>query len=154
MLRAVRRVQRPADRRLESGLIPDYPLLTTRRTWRWIDRDLGELEGSEKPDSRPVADTDFGWLQTTPQAIGVLYVLEGATLGGSFLAKLAADQLGLGAMSGASYFSAYGRENASRWRLTREWIDATLDDTSKQDQAAGAALETFSAFQAVLEGSS
>jgi heme oxygenase len=49
-------------------------------------------------------------------ALGVLYVLEGATLGGTLIARDARQRLGITPDTGGAFFTAYGTETAARWR--------------------------------------
>ena len=55
-------------------------------------------------------------LRTLTQALGSMYVLEGATLGGRIIAKMAQQRLGLSAAHGCSYFHGYGAETDPMWR--------------------------------------
>ena len=50
------------------------------------------------------------------QAMGIMYVLEGSTLGGKFLYKHINETLGLDEENGASYFWGYGQQTGLRWK--------------------------------------
>lgn len=56
----------------------------------------------------PVTDSDGN-------ALGCLYVLEGATLGGNIIRKHLARALDLHADSGAAFYSSYGAQIGSMW---------------------------------------
>ncbi|SDO13175.1 biliverdin-producing heme oxygenase [Geodermatophilus sp. DSM 45219] len=99
---------------------------------------LGAGPGStEQPVLPAVEDTD--------QALGRLYVLEGSTLGGTFISRHLATlpTLGPGVRLGA--FSPYGTETGAMWhtyrRVTRERVSAGGD----AGRVVGAARSTFGA---------
>lgn len=99
-------------------------------------RALGRPPGDREPVLRTVGDTD--------EALGRLYVLEGSTLGGTFIDRHLA---GLPAISGLRLraFSPYGERTGAMWaayrRTTREHVAAGGD----ADRVVLAAVETFAA---------
>jgi heme oxygenase (biliverdin-IX-beta and delta-forming) len=98
---------------------------------------LGVREATAGPELPAPAGTD--------EALGRLYVLEGSTLGGTFISRHLATlpTLGPGARVGA--FSPYGTETGAMWhayrRVTRERVAAGGD----ADRLVGAAVTTFGA---------
>jgi heme oxygenase len=95
--------------------------------------------------SAPAPDPGLPAVGDTDQALGRLYVLEGSTLGGTFISRHLATlpTLGPGARVGA--FSPYGTETGAMWhayrRVTRERVAAGGD----ADRLVGAAVTTFGA---------
>jgi heme oxygenase len=93
----------------------------------------------------PAPDPGLPAVGDTDQALGRLYVLEGSTLGGTFISRHLATlpTLGPGARVGA--FSPYGTETGAMWhayrRVTRERVAAGGD----ADRLVGAAVTTFGA---------
>lgn len=88
-----------------------------------------------------------------PEALGCLYVMEGATLGGQIIRRQAAARLGVGPSSGCSFFCAYGEQVGPMWRAFR----AALDDYAtgapgSQGRVLDAAAETFARLDAWLAG--
>jgi heme oxygenase len=87
------------------------------------------------PELPPVEDTD--------QALGRLYVLEGATLGGTFIARHLATLPTLGPDVRLGAFSPYGTETGAMWhafrRVTRDRVAAGGDPV----RLVGAARATF-----------
>lgn len=53
---------------------------------------------------------------SVPFAIGIMYVVEGSTLGGRFILKNIQDALGYDETNGASYFAGYGNKTGSHWK--------------------------------------
>ncbi|HEX8325236.1 MAG TPA: biliverdin-producing heme oxygenase [Tepidisphaeraceae bacterium] len=70
-----------------------------------------------------VPDNALPW-HDAPAALGVLYVIEGSTLGGQHVAKFIRGHLPLTAEHGISYFSSYGPDVGKRWRETKALLDA------------------------------
>ncbi len=84
---------------------------------------------------------DLPRVTSASQAIGVLYVLEGATLGGRIILRHVDAALGLDAAGGAAFFSGYGDATGAMWtRFSRHVDAASAIDT---DVAIAAAIETF-----------
>jgi len=87
-------------------------------------------------------------VEDTDQALGRLYVLEGSTLGGTFISRHLATlpTLGPGVRLGA--FSPYGPETGAMWdayrRVTRERVAGGGD----ADRIVGAARDTFTVLAA------
>jgi heme oxygenase (biliverdin-IX-beta and delta-forming) len=112
-----------------------------RRRAHLFAADLSALgagtDTAEQPALPAVEDTD--------QALGRLYVLEGSTLGGTFISRHLATlpTLGPGVRLGA--FSPYGTETGAMWhayrRVTRERVAAGGD----AGRVVGAARSTFGA---------
>ena len=104
-------------------------------------RTLGaEPDPAPLPDLPPVEDTDH--------ALGRLYVLEGSTLGGTFISRHLATLPTLGPDVRLGAFSPYGTETGAMWqafrRVTRDRV-ATGGDAGR---VVGAARATFSALAA------
>ena len=97
---------------------------------------LGASPAPAEPELPPVDDTD--------DALGRLYVLEGSTLGGTFIDR---HLDGLPALSGVRLraFTPYGAETGAMWaafrRVTRERVAAGGDADAMVDSAR----ETFQA---------
>lgn len=53
---------------------------------------------------------------SVPFAMGMMYVIEGSTLGGRFIVKNIESSLDYKDQNGASYFSGYGNKTGSSWK--------------------------------------
>jgi heme oxygenase len=75
------------------------------------------------------------------QAMGTLYVLEGATLGGQIIARHLRSTLDLDVSNGAAFFAGYGERTREMW--TR--FANSVEDAAQLDLAAAirTAIETF-----------
>ena len=77
------------------------------------------------------------------QGLGLLYVLQGSTLGGQVIVARLQRQLGLSPPSGCTYFYGHGSHTRARWLALCSILEANLVEPHQQAQAADAALGTF-----------
>jgi len=92
-----------------SNLIDD---LEQRRKKHLIENDLLFLNSS-KTNTEKVFQTEG----ISPAfALGILYVVEGSTLGGRFILKNVSKVLQLSEEKGVSYFNGYGEKTGSFWK--------------------------------------
>jgi heme oxygenase len=128
---------------LETRLLtlPASVFSSTRAKHRLLEEDLNFLVSTprtEKPFCARLPE-----IVDAASALGVCYVLEGATLGGQIIAKHLKLSLGLQEQAGLRFFYGYGAETGKRWRefktQTRE-IVRTPEDSAVMLEAA---LKTF-----------
>jgi len=85
--------------------------LTDRTKKYLIEEDLAYLHYPQ-----PVAKSVFNTENITVAfACGILYVIEGSSLGGRFILKNVESVPGLHEGKGVSYFTGYGNKTGSRW---------------------------------------
>lgn len=82
--------------------------------------------------------------------LGVLYVLEGATLGGQSLRNGMYARLGIDEHRGGRFFSVYGASTLMMWRGFLACLYEVRDPTQRA-QSVLAAEATFNAFETWLE---
>jgi heme oxygenase len=82
-------------------------------------------------------------------AFGSMYVMEGSTLGGRFIAPHVAERLDLAPGRGNAYFEGYGPRTGSMWNAFRETAAASVPE-SQYDDAVKAAIATFESLHAWL----
>jgi len=92
------------------------------------------------PDLPAVEDTD--------QALGRLYVLEGSTLGGTFISRHLAALPALGQDVRLHAFSPYGTETGAMWHAYRRVARARVAAGGDAARLVGAAGSTFAALAA------
>ncbi len=98
-----------------------------------------------------IAKLNAAGVADVPWLVGVLYVLEGSTNGGRFIAR--AIQKGLGTKPGEAdrYLSPHGEEQGTRWNAFKRGLDElTLSSDERHDVIRGAG-ETFAAVTALME---
>jgi heme oxygenase (biliverdin-IX-beta and delta-forming) len=84
-------------------------------------------------------------LDTFPQGLGCLYVLEGSTLGAQIISRRLAEKLHVSEGSGASFFNAYGVSVGVRWMEFKRFVSASLMP-EQADNVVEAARQTFLCF--------
>ena len=82
-------------------------------------------------------------LESEPAALlGVLYVLEGSTLGGQILRKHLQHMYGL-EHDGLRYYTGYGKQTGSHWKAFKTRMNQALVTPETIDTAVEAARHTF-----------
>jgi heme oxygenase len=120
-----------------ARLLPDWP---ARRKAGVIQADLACL--SMKPrEACPVLPALHG----AGCAFGVLYVLEGATLGGAVLARRMARH-GIGPGHGGSFLDPYGPRRAAMWRGFLAALETAPLGPDQDAAPSLAATATFALF--------
>lgn len=90
--------------------------LSTRRKVPWIERDLAALDwSSEQLATIPECDC-LPAIEGDAELLGVLYVVEGSTLGGQIIRRMVEQQLGLTNDRGCMFFSGYGDQTGVMWK--------------------------------------
>jgi heme oxygenase len=104
---------------------------------------LADLLAVGRPADRPDAVAPLPVVASADDALGVLYVLEGATLGGTLIARQARMRLGVTPATGGAFFAAYGAATAARWRAFATVLEtATAGVPSPATLAAATACFT------------
>lgn len=109
---------------------------------------LGHEPGQRAPLPRC---TDLPLIDSTGACLGVLYVLEGATLGGQVLRRQMHTRLGLDEHSGAAFLNVYGAETGRRWKAFLALLGQQPPDPALYQDAAEAAYSTFICFERWLD---
>lgn len=86
------------------------------------------------------------------ELVGILYVIEGSTLGGQLIAKSLEKHLGLNREQGARFFHGYGELTAAMWLDFIRFSDGIFGDEKLCRAAKLAADQTFNRFELVLDG--
>jgi heme oxygenase (biliverdin-IX-beta and delta-forming) len=90
--------------------------------------------------------SDSPAITTLGQAVGTLYVLEGATLGGQIISRHLKAKLGLDAEHGASFFCSYGENVSLMWREYMSLATRYAESAHAEDEMIVAAIATFASF--------
>ena len=126
-----------------APVLADWP---ARRKAPLLARDLVAVGGTALAGATVPTATDSAF------ALGCLYVLEGATLGGQHLLPLVQRQLGLSGEHGASYLASYGNEVGAMWRRFGAAVESHCQDADAGARAVAGAVATFLALEEWLCG--
>jgi heme oxygenase len=136
---------------LEAALARiDWPgaetLVRQRAKTGWLAADLHDFGlGSRTIESLPKA-TVLPAIAEVADVFGVLYVLEGATLGGQIILAQVTAELGATEDAGARFFASYGSEVGVRWRSFVEALERFGEPPRVADRIERAAMTTFEIF--------
>jgi len=86
-------------------------------------------------------------ISSEASALGVMYVLEGSTLGGQVLKRAMAERLGLGPAAGTGFFDVYGAQTGNYWRSFLDRLGQASATPAAQAATVQAAIETFQCFE-------
>jgi len=133
----------PLERQIEkaanwSALGFDWP---RRRKALLLERDLWSSGDSPEVVAGLPRCHDLPGVGGLPQALGCLYVLEGATLGGQVVMRYLTGVPHLKEVTWFSFFSSYGAEVGPMWREFGELL--TIQARGDGEAIVQAACETF-----------
>ncbi|WP_264537891.1 biliverdin-producing heme oxygenase [Flavobacterium sp. N1736] len=119
-----------------SGSIED---LENREKKHLIEEDLAFLKYN-----KPVANSVFNTQNLTiPFALGILYVVEGSSLGGRFILKNIETISGLDQGKGVSYFTGYGNKTGSQWKSFLNELTAYQQENNCENEIIEGAIYAF-----------
>lgn len=119
-----------------------FPFRERCKAYR-LEADLRHLGATPTEIAGLARATRLPDVASLPAALGCLYVIEGATLGGQLIARHVMPRFGLTPDAGAAFFTSYGAEVGPRWRALGEFLRAQLTRDADAQRAAGAACDTF-----------
>lgn len=153
--RRVLRVYTHAYAELEARILawlacnPQVFEYDSRRKHGWLQQDLDWFGDTPlAPSSGEVACPEVGSLG---QLLGVLYPLEGATLGGQVISVHLERHLGLQAETGGRFFTGYGAGCDEQWRNFLAFLAGQQLDESEVEQARQNACKTFNYLEKLLD---
>jgi len=124
----------------------------SRRKLPWLVDDLAYLEVD------PLAAENLPW-QPLPnmkpndiaELAGMLYTIEGSTLGGQVISRHLSTHQGLDSDRGGRFFSAYRHLTDQRWHEFEQFLNTTLLSDAMIGGAVSAARSTFALIETILD---
>ena len=116
---------------------------SSRRKTEKLKADLSDLGLSSRNLAALPRCEDLPDLNNSVQALGCLYVLEGATLGGQIIARELRARFGLDDNHGAAFFSGYGAETGMRWKEFGATVNNCVSIQETEEFAIESARDTF-----------
>ncbi|RMV80402.1 Bacteriophytochrome heme oxygenase BphO [Pseudomonas caricapapayae] len=136
----------------DSDLIPAELLPKDRVKTPMLVEDLRALGLSDEDIRQLPRCAQLPAVDSPGSCLGVMYVLEGATLGGQVLRREINKRLGLDEQNGAAFLDVYGAHTGPRWKAFLNHLDEVPREVAFTDAAAFAAQSTFACFEHWLEG--
>jgi len=115
---------------------------------QFIEADLKTL-GTTKDTAATPLTKNLDLTKLTPAfAFGVMYVIEGSSLGGRVILKNIHGALGHDADNGAAYFSGYGAQTGSHWKAFLGALTQYENSNNCEDEIIAGANFAFDAISA------
>jgi heme oxygenase len=89
--------------------------------------------------------THLPTLESVPQALGCLYVLEGSTLGGKIITSRLKENLHLDPARGCGFFNSYGKDVGILWRGFLDALSQYTQRHGNEQVILASACQTFAA---------
>jgi heme oxygenase len=135
-----------------SAQVPTELVPSQRIKLPTLVRDLHALGATDMDIARLPHCHDLPAIDSPGACLGVMYVLEGATLGGQLLRREVHARLGLDEHSGAAFLDVYGAATGLRWKAFLNHLGGASRDPRFVQAAADAAHSTFANFEHWLDG--
>lgn len=135
-----------------SNLPVDGFSYASRRKLPWLIQDL-EFFGidPESPDYCPHRPLATPAPIDAAELAGMLYTIEGSTMGGQVISRHLATHLGITPAMGCRFFHAYGDLTEARWREFEVFLNASLADHQQCQRALETAKATFVCIESILD---
>lgn len=143
-------VVKDAEENIFPQLITYVHDIQSRKKSHFIESDLKMLGHPALEHSTPLSDACSNI--TISFAMGILYVLEGAALGGRVILKNVTEALGFTESNGASYFSGYGNLTGLRWKSFLEMLSNFEETTGQSEEIIKGANFAFKTIQKHFSG--
>ncbi|HEU4496032.1 MAG TPA: biliverdin-producing heme oxygenase [Flavobacterium sp.] len=121
-------------------LLHEVPDIEERRKASLLWNDLKYAGAAKESDARQLEMK----VASVPFAMGMMYVIEGSTLGGRFILKNIQENLGFDENHGASYLSGYGNKTGSCWKKFLNYLTDFEHDTDHEEEIIAGADYAFS----------
>jgi heme oxygenase len=133
------------------------PLEESFRPWEAASRPLGlplvrragllhrDLRAFGRAPEHSPTCAELPVLATVDHLAGVIYVLEGACLGGQMIARALIQRHGIGRENGAAFFSGDGAQTAVRWKQVIAWLEERGRSRAARGEIVDGATATFAA---------
>lgn len=134
-----------------------YPALATiitdigqRKKLHFIDKDLTVLSTPLMQAATPLSKNNKE--HSVAFALGIMYVVEGSSLGGRVLLKNINASLGYDETHGARYFAGYGPQTGSTWKAFMEVMQGYAAKNHCEDEIIAGADFAFKAIYSHFNG--
>lgn len=134
----------------ESLVGPSHPLRSFLRPQR-VDLLLEDLKalGMEPPMltmDQPIQ------IETVPELVGTLYVIEGSALGSKMIAKQLKRSPAIGSDARFQFYETMGQGSGDRWQSFRKIVEKEMPSDQERERATAGARRAFEFIRAVYSG--
>ena len=117
----------------------------------WLMNDIGFFQ-NDLPviDHGVQLDLALPEIESLGQLIGLLYTIEGSTLGGQVISRSLAEYHGLTCTGGACFFNGYGERTQMMWQDFLCFAESISGNASECCAAVDSACQAFQLFEQVI----
>lgn len=116
----------------------------------WLKADLSFFGLDDDLEDNPLLDRPMRPVKSVGELVGMLYVVEGSTMGGQVIARCLQQGIGITADTGGRFFSGHAEETMRCWGEFWHFAEQHCPDKPSQLDASFAAFDLFDQFEALL----
>ncbi len=143
----------PLEERI--GAVPEWSMVeldfTARRKTPLLIRDLCCLGATDQTFQHMPICAHLPAIHSFSAALGCMYVLEGATLGGQLISRHMKATFALHPNNGCAFFNSYGPALGPMWKAFSAFLNAYATTLAQQEAVLQAACATYTALEAWLD---
>lgn len=154
-------IQETFEPLLRAASVHSHPIGALARPYHYhlaaLQADLEALKAtSEHTKVLPATASFVSFIQKCAAnngiaLLGIWYVFEGSTNGGTFIAKRVAEVIGLEGDAGTRFTNPHGPQVRGRWSEWKTTFDALTFDEPARETIIAAAGDTFTAIASVMD---
>jgi heme oxygenase len=91
-------------------------------------------------------------ISSVEEALGIMYVLEGATLGGAYILKALKRTESMNAINDYHYYGVYGEMIGPNWKTFQQVLLDNITTKEQEDKTIAAAAKAFELFRDIFAG--
>ncbi len=130
---------------LEDWKNQDFDMVKRRKTPLLI-QDMKSMEMTDEEISQIEMCENLPTINNMPEALGCLYVVEGATLGGQIVSNKLKETLGLTANTGSAFFNSYKENVRPMWKEFSDFITKYSEENKIEEPIVEASDQTYHKF--------
>lgn len=148
------RAYAPLHARIDARIVASARLLPPGFDWParlksdWLRRDLACF------GLVPLPEEDLPRLpeiEDEAALVGLLYPVEGSTLGGRMIGARLRERFGIDETTGGRFLAGYRGDTMRRWQAGCGWFETIAGDEAAIARASDVAQATFACFEATLD---
>jgi heme oxygenase len=93
-------------------------------------------------------------INSVEDALGIMYVLEGATLGGAYILKALKRTESMSSITEYNYYSVYGEQIGPFWKSFQQVLLDNIKTKEQEDKTIAAASNAFEVFKTIFTSNS
>lgn len=128
------------QQKIDASVIPD---MNMRQHMTNLRKDIEVVRKNAVSTNNTISPVH---IENTSYALGVLYVIEGSTLGGQIITQMLDKYLSVSTIKANNYFNSYGSETPKMWSKFKEYISKSNSDIDQELMIQGA-KDTFKSLQ-------